>query len=84
MIYRTKLTIMVDKSLRRRYESAGGSERPFIEMDMQEGAEAEKDRICILLLQEIPGLEAREAHDGGLSLKTLIDELIEKIRKPSF
>lgn len=75
---------MVDKSLLRRYESDAKSERPLIEMDMQEGAEAEKDRICILLLQEIPGLEARESHDGGPSLKTLIEELVEKIRKPSF
>lgn len=84
VIDRTKLSMMVDKSIRRRYESDARSERPFIEMDIQEGAEAEKDRICILLLQEIPGLEAREAHDGGPSLKMLIEELIEKIRKPSF
>lgn len=80
MIDRTKLTIMVDKSLRRRHESFSGAERPFIAMDMQEGAEAEKDRICILLLQELPGLEAREAQDGGPSMRTLIEELIQKIR----
>ena len=80
MIDRTRLTIMVDKSLRRRYESDAKSERPLIEMDMQEGAQAEKDRICILLLQGIPDLEARASHDGAPSMKSLIDELITKIR----
>lgn len=76
-----KLKDMVDHSLRRRYDSDARSERPLIEADIEDGAEYERNRICLLLHQEIPGLEAREAHDGGPGLKSLIKELIEKIQR---
>lgn len=41
----------------------------------------ERERICKLLTGEIPGLQARESHDGGPSLTTLIEELVEKIKR---
>ena len=81
MIDKEKLTEMVAKSIRRRYESSATSERPLIAADMEDGAEYERERILLLLHQEIPGLEAREQHDGGPSLKSLIEELIDKIRR---
>lgn len=41
----------------------------------------ERERVCKLLMAEIPGLQARESHDGGPSLQMLIEELMDKIRR---
>lgn len=81
MIDKDKLAEMVERSIQRRYDSNANSECPLIAADMEDGAEYERNRICLLLHQEIPGLKAREDHDGGPSLTTLIEELIEKIRR---
>lgn len=39
----------------------------------------ERERICKLLMDEIPGLQERESHDGGPALGSLMVELAEKI-----
>lgn len=75
-----KIKEMVERSILRRYHSDATSERPLVEADIVDGIEYENDRIRLLLHREIAGIEARETHDGGPSLSSLIKELIEKIQ----